>query len=162
MHGPILSLCPCTPRCHGRFDSYSSIRSWVVAVYESQLASFDVFRLEYRPRITEKLQTITTGKIRILDQGDWGIHAAPDTPVVPDLTHARRFDRNEHEAPQREHQRGEFCETNRNHRCLDCLAFIRSSTPTIRSGHTTVASLKTSAKRPPSSGETNFPHETPS
>ena len=41
-------------------------------------------------------------------------------------------------------------------------AFIRSSNPTMRRGQTTVASLNTSAKRPPSFGGTNFPHEMPS
>lgn len=37
-----------------------------------------------------------------------------------------------------------------------------SSKAMSKSGQTTVASLNTSANRPPSSGGTNFPHETPS
>lgn len=162
MHGPITSLCPGTPRRYRRFDSHPPIRSGIIAIYESQLAGFDVFRLQLRPGVTEKLQTVAAGKVRIFDQGDRGIYTAPDAPIVRDLADPRRRERNEDRAYEKRRQADDSCKTTQHYGHLNCWAFLRSSNPTISNGHTTVASLNTSAKQPPSSGETNFPHEMPS
>src|SRR5690349_9888510 len=82
MHGPIASLRARTTGCHCRLDSNSAVRSRIVAVHEFDLPGIDVCGLQPGQGFLKELQTIAAGKVRIFDQCQWSIGAAPDTSVI--------------------------------------------------------------------------------
>src|SRR6478672_5745749 len=160
MHGPVASLRSCAAGRHGSFDSDAAICPRIVSIDKLDLAGVDVRSLQLWQGLLEKFHAIATSEIRVLDQGQRRIGLALDAPVIRDrtCTDIGYPCAHEHETQQ---QPGE------SHECIPhvraaCLAFLRSSSPAMSNGHTTVASLSTSAKRPPSSGGTNFPQDTPS
>ena len=158
MHRPISTLSTGTARRHCCLDANSLVRSRIVAIYKPHLARIDIFGLQTRPCLLKKLHTISAREVRILDQGDRCICSPSDSSVVRDRPSMSL---------------SQLCGKQQN--CSKCAKQIsphhvrgarfplaRSSNPTMSRGQTTVASLNTSAKRPPSSGGTNFPHEMPS
>ena len=147
MHRPIFSLCARTTRGHRRIETWSLVGARVIAIQEPHFAGVDVACLETWPGVFEKLQTVPARKVGIFDQRDGRVHQPPD-PTIRFLLifrPERRTTQRTADQHPRQHDRNVP-----GHGRLAAWAFLRSNKPIINNGHTTVASLKTSANRPPS------------
>ncbi len=160
MHRPILALRPSTARRRRRIDARTLIGAWIIAVDKSDFPGIDIPGLNARPGVFEKFQTVPTGEIRVFDQGQRRIGLPPDPDVgirrIPGGGYARPYE----DATDTQWNQPSINRPSHDWRTTP--AFFLSSSPIIKRGHTTVASLKTSANCPPSLGVTNFPQESPS
>ena len=159
MHRPISTLGSGAARRHRSLNTDPLVRSRIVTIDKPYFARIDIFGLQARPGLLKELRTVSTREVRILDQGDRCISAPSDPSVVCDRPSTSLSQLHEQQQQDRGNCAKEVCA---HHVRGVSFCFKRSSNPTIRRGQTTVASLNTSAKRPPSSGGTNFPHEMPS
>ena len=156
---PISTLGSGTARRHCRLNADSLVRSRIIAIDKPHFPRIDILGLQPRPRLLKELRTVSTREVGILDQGNRCIRAPPDSSVFRDRPSTSLSQLHEQQQSRRSH-----CtkEVRAHHVRRARFALRRSSNPTIRRGQTTVASLNTSAKRPPASGRTNFPQERPS
>src|SRR4029077_1840488 len=158
-HRQISTLGSGTARRHSSINADSLVRSRIVSIDKPHFARIDIFGLQARPGLLKELRTVPTRKVRVLNQRDRRVRTPPDSSVVHDRPGASLSQLHE----QQQYRRRNCAKEVRAHHVREVpFAFIRSSNPTMRRGQTTVASLNTSANRPPSFGGTNFPHEMPS
>lgn len=160
MHGPILALGAGTSCRRRRIDPSPLVASREISIHKSHLPCVDVSSLNPRPCLLKKLQTISACKIGVFNQRHGCIGLPPHSHIrfegIPGCDRERP-----QEGAAREHQRQPWSRRPL-HELRTTPAFFLSSNPIISNGQTTVASLRTSANRPPSFGVTNFPHESPS
>ena len=160
MHRPIGSLIAGATSGERSGDPWSLIGAGIILVEKPHLARVDIARLNLGPGFFEKFEAVAAREIRILNQRHRRIRLAPHTMIDRRRTRRDGPSGDQQEQEERRPDSGE--PPNDGGHAVTLLARIRSSSPTMSSGQTTVASLSTSAKRPPSAGGTNLPQEMPS
>ncbi len=160
VHRPISTLGSGAAGRDCRINPDPLVRSRIVPVDKPHFTCIDIFGLQARPGLQKELRTVPAGKVRILEQGNRSVGSSSGSSV---LCHHSSAGLGQLSEGQQQCTGNRVEPTWTYHDVREVrFAFMRSSNPTIRSGQTTVASLIISAKRPPASGGTNFPHERPS